>query len=110
MKPTKEDIEGLKAKATVMLDDARDQAEDIENPARRMARFKRAESVSWKDRCFHFNPQIKVWNAQGVTNSSQRPIFTAENAYCTCHDFHFGNKICKHLIALAGAVLKYENK
>ena len=31
MKPTKEDIEGLKAKATVMLDDARDQAEDIEN-------------------------------------------------------------------------------
>ena len=110
MKLTKEDIEGLKAKATVMLDDARDQAEDIENPARRMARFKRAEAVSWKERCFHFNPQINVWNAQGVTNSSQRPIFTGSNAYCTCHDFHFGNKICKHLIALAGAVLKYENK
>lgn len=110
MKPTREDIEGLKAKATVMLDDARDQAEDIENPARRMARFNRAELVGWNDRCFHFDPQNRVWNAQGHTKSNQRPIFTAVNAYCTCHDFHIGKVICKHLIALAGAVCKYENK
>lgn len=110
MKPFNEAAEGLKAKARVMIDDARDQELDNPNPARRSARFKRAEKVTWTERSFHYDDHHKMWNVQGVTGSKQRTIFTEQNGYCTCHDFHIGNAICKHLISLASEALKYLNK
>ena len=112
MTPLKDALPELAQHAARLLETAKDEPIDMSKPAGQRTRLERANTVHFRERCFHYDPHHKCWNVQAVSTSGHRFIFTAVNTFCTCPDNYkiAGKKVCKHLIQLSRAVLEYQNK
>lgn len=110
MKPFKEAYPELAKHAEKIIETAKQEIPNTGKAPEMQTRYLRAAHVKFASKMFNYNRIHDEWNVQSTSEKGRRSVFTPTNTFCTCLDKTRGRIPCKHLIALAQAVLNYENK
>jgi len=110
MQPFNEAYPQLAQHAEKIIETAKQEVPDTSKAPDLQTRLLRAAYVKFASKNFNYNRIHNEWNVQSTSEEGRRSVFTATNTFCTCPDRTRGQLPCKHLIALAQSVLKYENK
>jgi len=110
MIPFQQQLPDLARYAEQIIKAAEQEIPDTGRPTDFQTRLQRSAHVTFVSKSFTYNRIHQLWDAQSQSETGRRTIFTPTGDYCTCLDKTRGRLPCKHLIALAKAVLEYQSK